>query len=361
MHSNGIRVVLDAVFNHVGREFLAFKDVKNLRETAPGARWFRSINFKGNNSYNDGFSYRCWNGCQDLIELNLANPEVSSYLLNCVKTWVEEFDIDGLRLDAADCLDIHFLQALKERTAALKNDFWLMGEVLHSNRYGSVIGRDTLDSVTNYEVYKGLYSSHNDRNYFELAYSLNRLFGESGLLRENLLYNFVDNHDVERVISVLKNKEHLYPAYILLFSIPGIPSIYYGSEWGISGRKSEGDKALRPCLDIRQFKNTGLSEHITRLAAVRKKLETLKTGDFRQLYVSGEAFAFIRRRGNDMAVVAVNSGEKEVVVDLKINGTGGAELYDVLDNDKKYILSNGALHVTLKKCSGGIFTNRRII
>jgi glycosidase len=360
-HENGIRVVLDGVFNHVGREFLAFKDVQARREQSTGKNWFRSVNFKHNNGYNDGFSYVAWRGCDDLVELNLENPEVVAYLMECVTRWVGEFDIDGIRLDAADCLDVGFLRRLRQHTATLKKDFWLMGEVLLSGGYAPRLGDDKLDSVTNYEVYKGLYSSHNDRNYYEIAHSLNRMFGAQGILKGQSLFNFVDNHDVSRIASVLRKQEHAVPLHILLFTIPGIPSIYYGSEWGIPGRKEDGDAALRPCLDPGQMKDTELTRLIARLAMIRKETPALQTGDYWQAHVSGEVFAFTRQAGQGQAVVAVNSGREPADIHLKVQGMDNGVLHDALDGEKEYRVANGTLQVTVKGCSGAILRDGETI
>ena len=108
-----------------------------------------------------------------------------------------------------------------------------MGEIIHGD-YNRWANPEMLDSVTNYECYKGIYSSHNDKNYFEIAYSLNRQFGDGGIYKNIYTYNFVDNHDVNRLASVLRNPEHLENVYTLLFTMPGAPSVYYGSEWGAS-------------------------------------------------------------------------------------------------------------------------------
>ena len=126
-----------------------------------------------------------------------------------------------------------------------------MGEVVHGD-YRNWAHAGGLTCTTNYEAYKGLWSSHNDRNYFEIAYTLKRQFGPEGICRGLLLYNFADNYDVERVASLLKEPAHLYPLYVLLMTMPGTPSIYYGSEWGIGGRKRAGtDAPLRPAIDPR--------------------------------------------------------------------------------------------------------------
>ncbi|HEX7568085.1 MAG TPA: alpha-amylase family glycosyl hydrolase, partial [Anaerolineaceae bacterium] len=253
LHQRGMRLVLDGVFNHVGRHFWAFRDLLEHGESSPYRDWFCNLRFDRRSPYNDPFSYEGWNGHYELVKLNLGNPQVRDHLFGAVETWVCQFDIDGLRLDAADCLDLNFLKELSAFCRSLKPDFWLMGEVIHGD-YRRWANPETLDSVTNYECYKGLYSSHVDRNYFEIAYALNRQSGPGGIYRDLLLYNFADNHDVDRVASSLANPAHLYTLYILLFSMPGVPSIYYGSEWGIEGKKSNGsDLPLRPWLDLDQL------------------------------------------------------------------------------------------------------------
>jgi glycosidase len=223
-----MRLILDGVFNHVGRDFWAFRDVLSAREQSVYREWFAGLKFGESSPYHDPFTYEGWNGHYSLVKLNLHHPAVVQHLFDAVSLWVEEFNIDGLRLDAADSIDIEFLRKLADFCQNLRPDFWLMGEVVHGD-YRHWANDQALDSVTNYECYKGLYSSHVDRNYFEIGYSLNRQFGPDGLYRHLPLYNFVDNHDVNRVMSYLKNPAHLYPLYCLLFTMPGIPSIYYGS------------------------------------------------------------------------------------------------------------------------------------
>ena len=133
LHENGIKIILDGVFNHVGREHFAFKDVKLNRERSRYCGWFCNLNFGGNTAYNDGFWYEGWNNCYDLVKLNLRNNEVVEYLLNAVKMWIETWDIDGIRFDAADCLDNDFIKRIHSFTRSMKPDFWLMGEIIHGD------------------------------------------------------------------------------------------------------------------------------------------------------------------------------------------------------------------------------------
>ena len=167
-HKNGIRVILDGVFNHTGRDFFAFKDIRENRENSRYKHWYCNVNFWGNNEYNDGFSYDNWGGYNLLVKLNQHNPEVQNYICDVIRFWVNEFDIDGIRLDAADVMDFEYMKALRCVANEVKQDFWLMGEVIHGN-YSRWANEGTLHSVTNYMLHKALYSGHNDHNYFEIA------------------------------------------------------------------------------------------------------------------------------------------------------------------------------------------------
>jgi cyclomaltodextrinase len=235
LHGRGIRVLFDAVFHHTGRDFWAFRDIREKGRSSRYRDWY-FLDFSRQSPYGEPFHYKGWAGHYDLAKLNLANPEVRAHLLSAVSSWIDRFKIDGLRLDAADSLDLDFQRQLSAHCRAIKPDFWLMGEVVGGD-YRRWINEGGLDSTTNYEAYKGLWSSHNDHNYFEIAYSLNRQFGRDGIYRGLPLYSFADNHDVTRVASILGEPAHLYTLYALLLAMPGVPSIYYGSEVGVEGRK----------------------------------------------------------------------------------------------------------------------------
>lgn len=321
LHANNIRVIIDGVFNHVGREFWAFVDVKNNKSNSQYSSWF-NIDFNGNSNYNDGFYYEGWEGHYDLVKLNLYNKDVKCYLLHVVEEWINEFDIDGIRLDVAYLLDKDFIKELRFTTNKLKNDFWLMGEMIHGD-YNSIVSPEMLHSATNYELYKGLYSSHNDKNYFEIAYSLNRQFGEYGIYKNLTLYNFVDNHDVNRIATIINDKRYLKNIYTLLFTIPGIPSIYYGSEWGIKGHKNDGgDIELRPTIDVDNIpiENQELVDHIKKLAEIRKNSVPLKYGDYVQISNECLYWAFARNFNGETTVVCVNTDDNPHHFSFNYNG-----------------------------------------
>lgn len=316
-HNKGFKIILDAVLNHTGRDFFAFKDIQNYGRDSKYKNWYKNLNFDRKSCYGDDFDYDGWAGCMDLVKLNVDDPEVRNHLFGAVKFWHDEFGIDGLRLDAADVLSPSFLDALRIFCDSFDPDFWLMGEVVHGN-YNNWAHSGRLDSVTNYEVYKGLWSSFNSLNFFEIAYSLNRQFGVNGLYKSIPLYNFVDNHDVNRIASTLTDLRWLFPLYGLLFTIPGIPSIYYGSEAGIQGKRNEyDDRNLRPYWDF-NTQNTPdfakpavnseeLKNAIHKFSKIRSSYDALKKGNYTELAVSNRQFAFMREFYGQQVIVAVNS------------------------------------------------------
>ncbi len=305
LHENGIKVILDGVFNHVGRGFWAFQDVLQKRWDSPYKDWFH-INFDGNSNYNDGLWYEGWEGNYDLVKLNLRHEDVIAHIFDSIKGWVEEFAIDGLRLDVAYCLDKDFLRRLRSFCDGLKPDFYLLGETLHGD-YNQWMNDAMLHSVTNYECYKGLFSSFNSMNMFEIVHSLLRQFGPENwtLYRGKHLLSFVDNHDVTRVASVLTNEKHLPLIYALSFGMPGIPCVYYGSEWGAKAQKSEGDPALRACFEKPEWNE--LCDFIGRLAEAKKNSEALNYGSFRSVVLTNKQCIFERKSENERVLVAINA------------------------------------------------------
>lgn len=356
-HEAGIRVILDGVFNHTGRDFFAFQDIRQNRENSPYKDWYCNVNFWGNNEYNDGFSYENWGGYNLLVKLNQRNPAVRDYICDVIRFWVSEFDIDGIRLDAADVLDFDFMKALRQVANEVKPQFWLMGEVIHGD-YTRWVNEGTLHSVTNYHLHKALYSGHNDHNYFEIAHTVKRLYGMGGNRPDGLkLYNFVDNHDVERIYTKLNNKAHFVPVHVLVYTLPGVPSVYYGSEFGIEGKKERySDDSLRPALRYEDYANAVENNALTRLIAalgkVRHQVKALSYGDYQELTLTNRQYAFARGTGDETVLVTVN------------NDDNGASLTLPAFNNSAYVgalsgvqvtAGGGNITVNLPGCSGEIW------
>ena len=359
-HKKDIRVIVDGVFNHTGRDFFVFKDIIKNRELSIYKDWYSNINFNGNNEYNDGFSYDNWGGYNLLVKLNLKNPEVRNYLFDVIKFWVKEFDIDGIRLDAADVLDFDFMKELRYLANILKENFFLLGEVIHGE-YSNWVNCDMLHSVTNYQLHKALYSAHNDQNYFEIAHTVKRL---NDMLGENnlLLYNFVDNHDVDRIFSKLLNKNNIVPVYILLYTLPGIPSIYYGSEFGIEGRKEIGqdkDYLVRPELNFSKYENEISNNKyvklIFKLGKIRIQNNELSYGNYNELFLSNKQYVFSRKLNDFEVLVAVNNDTE--TCNIKFEHPLNGEYVGILSG-KEIKNKNGVLEIELEGNSGEIFIKR---
>ena len=335
LHEAGIKVVLDGVFNHVGRGHFAFQDVLKNREKSKYLGWF-NINLGGNDGYNDGLWYEGWEGNYDLVKLNLKNNEVVEYLLDCVKWWIDYFDIDGIRLDVAYCLDEDFMRRLRSFTDSQKEDFFLLGEMVHGD-YNRLVNDNMLHSATNYECYKGIYSALNSMNLFEIVHSLLRQFGPEQwtLYRGKHMLSFVDNHDVSRIASVINNPKHLPLAFALCFGMPGIPCVYYGSEWGFKADKSQGDPALRPCFE--NYEENELTEFIGKLAKAKKNSKALNYGGFTSSVLTNRQCVFKRFTEDETVFVAVNADENPYTARFD---AGGMKAVDLLTG-KEYDMSDG--------------------
>ena len=315
-HEAGIRVVLDGVFNHVGRRFFAFEEVREKRENSDKKDWFH-INFGGNTAYNDGFWYEGWEGHMELVKLNLQNEAVLGYIGRAVEYWMDEFGIDGLRLDVSYLLPEWFFEWLRRIVRGRRDDFFLMGEVIHNQNFQKNLTRDRLDSITNYECYKGLTSALNSDNLFEIEHSLERLFGSQPwcLYTGKNLFSFVDNHDVPRACTALKDRRKLPAMYGILYGMPGIPCVYYGSECGAEGDKSDNDYKLRPAVgEIDKDKDPALRALIGKLNAVRKAELALQYGTYEKCVLSNKYMCFKREKGGDRIYCAYNISDGDVTV-----------------------------------------------
>lgn len=328
LHDHGIKVVLDGVFNHVGRGFFAFEDVKQHRQNSCYKDWFK-IDFHGNSNYDDGFWYEGWEGHYELVKLNLDNPEVQRYLLDSISFWIKEFDIDGIRLDVAYSLPRWFMAMLKEHCRNFKDDFFLLGEVLGDNA-GYMFSEAHLDSITDYPGFKGLWSSFNSLNMFELAHTIKRNYGE--MYRGQTLLTFVDNHDVERIATKLEDKGKLPLIYGMLLALPGIPCIYYGSEWGQIGKKEQGsDDSLRP--EFTEPLPNELTDYIKKLIALRNQYPALQQGEYKELALTNKQFVFEKSYQGQRIIVALNLDEDIYYLHFNANAGRAIELITNHDHD----------------------------
>ena len=349
-HQEGIKVVVDGVFNHTGREFFAFKDIQEKRWDSPYKDWYKGVNFDWQSPCGDSFGYEAWQGHFELPCLNLFNPDVRSYLFDVIRFWIDEFDIDGIRLDCANVLDFNFMKEMRSQTEAMKEDFWLMGEVIHGD-YSRWVNNEMLHSVTNYELHKSLYSGFNDHNFFEIAHNVRRL---EAIGRQ--LYTFVDNHDEDRIATKLKLREHLFPIYICLFTLPGIPSIYYGGEWGVEGKRTNtSDEALRPAISIEQEGelHCELTDLIAQLGQIHSQQEPLHTGRYQELLLTNRQYAFARHGADSVIITAVNNDDEPAELTIPVP-LQASEAVNLLEPADRLPISDGKVHIKLKGNWGAV-------
>lgn len=347
----GFRIILDGVFNHVGRDFWAFRDLLMHREESVYKDWFTGIDFTKSSPLGDPFYYEGWMEHYDLVKLNLSHPDVRSHLFSAVQLWIKEFEINGLRLDAADAVDKDFLKALSEECRRMKPDFWLMGEVVNGD-YREWANPEMLNATTNYWCYGVLIETHNHRNYVEIGDCLNRQFGPKGMFRHLCLYNFADNHDVDRAASKLKNISHLFLFYVFIFTLPGVPSVYYGSEWGMRGRrKKDDDHELRPALKgvlpQEQQPRPKLHKQIQQLAALRQRHAALRYGSYREVLVTQHQIAYLRQWKSETVLVVINSQRKKITLDLSLGKSNFSTASDMLANNTTYKVNNDRITVNV--------------
>ncbi len=352
-HEAGIKVVVDGVFNHTGREFFAFKDIQEKRWDSPYKDWYKGVSFDWNSPLGDSFGYEAWQGHFELPCLNLKNPQVKNYLLDVIRFWTEEFDIDGIRLDCANILDFEFMKEMRRATSRMKEDFWLMGEVIHGD-YARWVNDEMLHSVTNYELHKSLYSGFNDHNFFEIAHNVRRL---EAIHRK--LYTFVDNHDEDRIASKLRDKDHLIPIYTCLYTLPGIPSVYYGGEWGIEGSRTRtSDEALRPALNpsMDSQLHCPLTDHLITLGKIHTENPEYHNGIYQELLLTNRQYAFARKAPGSICLTAVNNDDKECTLSVPVPIS--ASTAENLMDGSLLPVEHGKLSVILKGNEGVVFKIR---
>ena len=285
-HERGIRVVLDGVFNHVGRGYPGLDEVLARGEEAPAAHLFKL------RTENGVVTAEVFEGEQQLVELNHADPSVQQLVRDVMTYWLER-GVDGWRLDAAYAVPPEFwssvIPAVRERFA----DAWFLGEMIHGD-YAGYAATAGLDSITQYELWQAMWSSIENHNFYELEHTLGR---HAELCERIVPFTFLDNHDTSRVASQIGDRRHWGHAIALLLFLPGIPCLYYGDELGLIGVKEQrlgGDDAIRPTMPERpdqvEGTNAGVLELYRRLIAFRRRTPWLTdarivTSDVSNTYV----------------------------------------------------------------------------
>ncbi len=303
-HSRGIRVLFDGVFNHVGRAHAGFIDVQRRRQDSDHARWFH---IEWDSPGHDGFGYRTFEGHGALVALNHDEPAVAHYVVDVMTHWLDR-GIDGWRLDAAYEVPLPFWRTVTTRVRERFPDVWFVGEVIHGD-FPTWVLDGGLDSVTQYELWKSIWSSLNDGNFFELSWTLER---HRDFCEVFSPLTFVGNHDVTRIASKLTDPDTLPHALVLLFTLPGVPSIYYGDEQGFRGVKQDregGDDEVRPSFPATPERLSRVGEPIfglhQELIGLRRRESWLGSGRLEVATLNNEQLSYRVTGGDDDAVLVL--------------------------------------------------------
>lgn len=365
-HDLNMRVIVDGVFNHVSRDFFSFKDIRVNREKSDYLNW-HIINFTGNNPYNDGFDYQTWEGHYGLVKLNLQERAVRDYLFSIVRYWMSDIGIDGWRLDVAYLVSNDFWREFRKICKGINPDCFLVGELIHGP-YTKWVDRDLLDAGTEYQVHKSIWSSINSQNMYELKAVLeNSYHPKWGHLKDRVMINFLGNHDTTRIRSILTDDRHLTAAFLILFTLKGIPKIYYGDEIGLRGVKTQHSDT-----DVRKpmihpsgcWPSYGkeIFNIITKLNELRKKNHALIYGNLNAIYAdnkTGNIIAYLRQSSKQTLLVIINTNFEviETIIPLWNVNLENERFRDILNfnNQQEYVVKNNRIIINnLEPCWGKV-------
>ena len=317
-HARGLRVLLDGVFNHTGRSFGPFQQVLQNGPGAPTQGWFRLTWPEGGWVPGSEPGYGDFEGHHHLVALNHGEPEVASFVAGVMKHWLAR-GVDGWRLDAAYAVPSAFWQRVLGDVRAEYPQAYFVGEYIHGD-YAREVDAGSLDSVTQYELWKAIWSSLNDANFYELAAALDR---HSGFLEAFAPLTFAGNHDVTRLASKLKNPDQLPLALVVLLTVGGTPSIYYGDEQAFRGIKEDragGDDAVRPSFPATpaDLAKAGWPVyHLHReLIGLRRRHPWLHRARTEVLKLSNEHLVYQARAGGSAITVALNMSAQTATLSL---------------------------------------------
>ncbi len=355
-HRNGVRVILDGVFNHCGRGFFAFVDVLENQEYSPYKDWFHILRFPLD-AYSEGESkdYLAWWGFRSLPKFNTSNPQVRRFIFDVARYWIEQ-GADGWRLDVPNEIDDNtFWQEFRYTVKSVNQDAYLVGEIWTVDKRW--VGEGHFDGLMHYPfrdcLLRLLYAGTLDAT--QCAAKLETFLRIYPRPNAYAMYLPLGSHDTERIMTKLGgdvNKVKL--AFLVQFAYPGAPAIYYADEIGLEGNKDPDCRRAFP-WDQSQW-NHELRSWVKKLITLRKRLVVLRRGEYRNLLVDQKrnCYAFARTLGDETLVVVINAGSVQRHIRLSVGGLGWADgriLHNLLGREE-YLVSGDRVLVTLPPWSG---------
>lgn len=306
-HSLGIKVMIDAVFNHSGLEFFAWKDVVKNKRESKYYDWF---------FIQEDASYFSFAFVDEMPKLNTNNTEVTDYLCQMCKEWIKKWNIDGIRFDVGNEISHSFIKKLHRELKQMKPDLFLLGEIWHDSvqwlqgdEYDSVMNYPFMESLNNFFVNKDLDSK-------DFMYIMNRCYSLYMSQVNRVLFNFLDSHDVGRVYSRCDNIDNFFQQLVILVTMPGTPCIYYGTEIAMDGKCGPYNRKPMPWEEMDCGKYDSIIEEVQSLIRIRKKYRALKGSEIQWKNTKDRLISYVRP-GDVTIEVYINAGEQQVPIELQ--------------------------------------------
>lgn len=317
-HKKNIKIIFDAVFNHSGDDFFAFKDVLINQKNSKYSDWYIINNFPVSTEKINYYAFG--NAHKNMPKLNTSNPEVTKYLLDVAKFWIKEYKIDGWRLDVCDEVSHTFWKKFRDTIKSVNKDAIIIGEIMHEAN--NFLKGDQLDSIMNYPIKFACVDFFAKKNI--TAREFLNILGQNRMLYMNSinkqLLNLIGSHDTARFLTECHdNIEKMKPAICFQFTYVGVPYIYYGDEIGLCGGE---DPQNRKCMIWNEkFQNHDLLNFYKKMITIRKKHPTFVHGDFKEISGENNILSYSREYNNEKYIIIINNNDHSEYIDLNANYT----------------------------------------
>ena len=308
-HERGMKVVLDAVYNHTGREFFAFQDILEKGEKSKYLDWYFIDELPPRGEWGEIPNFKCFGYYGGMPKLNLKNPEVEKYITDVACYWIKECDIDGWRLDVGDEISHFFWKNFRKAIKAVKKDMLIIGEIWHYA--GDFLEGDEWDTVMNYPFYLNLIDLLADEkiNVSQFVQNLGYLKGRLNKKCYPLMWNLIDSHDTARFLHLChdnKKKQHLAAAFQLL--LPGMPMVYYGDEYAMPG--ANDPDCRRGMYWDEEYQDKEMYNWYKKLMQIRKAHACIVEGEMIETITNDDddTIVMIRKNGEETIAMFFNCG-----------------------------------------------------
>ena len=341
-HEKGIRIMVDAVFNHSGRKFEPWIDILEHGKESRYADWFmvedwEQVQKRGDTRDRRFYSFAFTDG---MPKLNTNNEEVIQYFCKICEDWVREFDIDGIRFDVGNEVSHRFLKRIREHLKTIKPDIYLLGEIWHDA--SQWLQGDEYDSVMNYPLLSGIHDFFLDKTMKkeEFEYMVNRCYTMYMQQNNDVLFNLLDSHDTERLMNRFHDLDKFYQQLAILFTLPGSPCIYYGTEIAMEGAHDPDCRRCMPWSEIESEENQKKIATMRKLIMLRRNEKVCRSLHFHfpNGYENDRCVEYIKldEEGNKIEVL-LNASDEEI----KVKGDG--EVLFAREFDGEILGVNGTL------------------